>query len=150
MQQLKSQGFADTEIEILSDKRIEGCDDRLCYDHGVDDSAAITDRIRAFFLGDDPQAGVLDQYYLQDSVRVDAIQALKNGYYLLRINREGYAEDPAYYESRVDYLDEDIRNRDDIDAREKCGVQEEHLRVKARPASEFYDGKDPINRRNNL
>lgn len=133
IEQLRAAGYTDSEFEVVSANRLE--DENLEY-HDINQAntdISFGDRIAAFFTGEDPEERAFDRYSWDDTVRADATNAVREGQYVLYVNREGYYEDPTLFDERRDYVeedfDEDIRNRTDLSDEEKIRLHEERLRV---------------------
>lgn len=133
IEQLRAAGYTDSEFEVVSANRLE--DENLEY-HDINQAntdISFGDRIAAFFTGEDPEERAFDRYSWDDTVRADATNALREGQYVLYVNREGYYEDPTLFDERRDYVDEefdeDIRNRTDLSDEEKIRLHEERVNV---------------------
>lgn len=133
IEQLKQLGFTDSELEVVSNHRISN--DYVNYidyseiDRDHTPEVTLGDRIAAFFTGEDPEVRAFERYNLDDDVRLEAETAIQNGYYVLFVNREGYYDSPDYYDNRAEFIDEDIRDREDLNAEDKIRLYEERLRV---------------------
>ncbi len=126
IEELRAAGYADSEIEVLSNNKIE---DVNYANYGkIEEPETFGDKVRTFFTGEEPVYH-LDRYGFDDATREEALTALENGYYLLEVNRDDYYDNPELYESRLGYVDEDIRTRDDLTAEQKIVLHEERLRV---------------------
>lgn len=113
IEQLRAAGYTDNEFEVVSANRLE--DENLAYHdiHEETTDVSFGDRIAAFFTGEDPEERAFDRYSWDDDVRYDATNAVRNGHYVLYVNREGYYEDPTIFDERANYVDEDIRTKSD-------------------------------------
>lgn len=130
IEQLRASGVKDNEIEVISSKKIDGYD-YLDYSDINQKTNEVTlgDRIAAFFTGEDPEDKAFERYDFDDNTRLEAVNAVRSGNYVLYINRDDYYDDPNYYENRSEYLDEDIRSREDLSNEDKIRIHEERLRV---------------------
>ena len=134
--QLRAQGFKDSELEVISAN--EFANDSIRY-YGIADRAnrATLDPeyngIYGYYTGEELDPAYFGDFGFDSAVSNEAIGAVENGNYVLAIEREGYLEDPQYidaaYENRKDYIDKDILEREDLSKDEKIQLHEERLRV---------------------
>ncbi len=134
--QLRAQGFNDSELEVISANEFNN--DNLRY-YGISDRSRRNeldpeyDGIYAYYTGEDLDPAYFGEFGFDRNVSDEALTAVEGGNYVLAIEREGYMEDPTYvdniYEDRKDFIDEDIRNREDLSAHDKIRLHEERLRV---------------------
>lgn len=129
IEQLRAAGYKDSEFEVVSANRLD--DENLEYRdiNQSDTDVSFGDRIAAFFTGEDPEERAFDRYSWDDNVRADATNAVRNGHYVLHVNREGHYDDSTRFDERANYVDEDIRNQQDLSSDEKIRLHEERLRV---------------------
>lgn len=134
--QLRAQGFSDSELEVISTNEFEN--DNLRY-YGISDRAnrdALDpdyNGIYAYYTGEDLDPAYFGDFGFDRNVSDEALGAVENGNYVLAIERDDYLEDPEYvdaaYDQRKDYIDNDILERDDLSKRDKIRLHEERLRV---------------------
>lgn len=126
--QLREQGFKDNELEVVSANRIEG-DYVDNHDLYQEEEVTLGDRIAAFFTGEEPEDRAFERYHLSDEDRHDIRGIVNRGQYVLFVKRDGYYDRDEYVNERAGFVDEDIRNRDDLTHEEKIRLHEERLRV---------------------
>ena len=134
--QLRSQGFSDSELEVISANEFDN--DNLRY-YGISDRANRDtldpdyNGIYAYYTGEDLDPAYFGDFGFDRTISDDALAAVENGNYVLAIERDGFLDDPEYvdaaYEQRKDYIDNDILDRDDLSKNEKIRLHEERLRV---------------------
>lgn len=134
--QLRSQGFSDSELEVISANEFDN--DNLRY-YGISDRANRDtldpdyNGIYAYYTGEDLDPAYFGDFGFDRNVSDEALGAVENGNYVLAIERDGFLDDPEYvdaaYEQRKDYIDNDILDRDDLSKNEKIRLHEERLRV---------------------
>ena len=134
--QLRSQGFSDSELEVISANEFDN--DNLRY-YGISDRANRDtldpdyNGIYAYYTGEDLDPTYFGDFGFDRNVSDEALGAVENGNYVLAIERDGFLDDPEYvdaaYEQRKDYIDNDILDRDDLSKNEKIRLHEERLRV---------------------
>lgn len=135
--QLRAQGFKDSELEVISANEIKD-NDALRY-YGISDRARKEELdpeyngVYAYYTGEDLDPAYFNDFGFDKSVSDEAIGAVENGNYVLAIEKDGYLDDPKYidsaYENRKDYIDDDILDRDDLSKADKIKLHEERLRV---------------------
>lgn len=135
--QLRAQGFKDSELEVISANEIKN-NDNLRY-YGISDRARKEELdpeyngVYAYYTGEDLDPAYFGDFGFDSEVSNEAIGAVENGNYVLAIERDGYLENPEYidsaFENRKDYIDKDILERDDLSKDEKIQLHEERLRV---------------------
>ena len=134
IEQLRKEGFSDSELEVISHDQ---------YDNPEFKYLDINDRERradlqpeysgifGYYTGDVTDPAIFNGFGYDNTLSEEALGAVENGYYVLSINRDNL-DDSYYdnsYEQRKNFIDEDIANRDDLNAREKIRLHEERLRV---------------------
>lgn len=134
--QLRSQGFSDSELEVISANEFDN--DNLRY-YGISDRANRDtldpdyNGIYAYYTGEDLDPAYFGDFGFDRTVSDDALAAVENGNYVLAIERDGFLDDPEYvdtaYDQRKDYIDDDILKRDDLSKLDKIKLHEERLRV---------------------
>jgi len=134
--QLRSQGFSDSELEVISANEFDN--DNLRY-YGISDRANRDtldpdyNGIYAYYTGEDLDPAYFGEFGFDRTVSDDALAAVENGNYVLAIERDGFLDDPEYvdtaYDQRKDYIDDDILQRDDLSKLDKIKLHEERLRV---------------------
>lgn len=134
--QLRSQGFSDSELEVISANEFDN--DNLRY-YGISDRANRDtldpdyNGIYAYYTGGDLDPAYFGDFGFDRTVSDDALAAVENGNYVLAIERDGFLDDPEYvdtaYDQRKDYIDDDILKRDDLSKLDKIKLHEERLRV---------------------
>ena len=134
--QLRSQGFSDSELEVISANEFDN--DNLRY-YGISDRANRDtldpdyNGIYAYYTGEDLDPAYFGDFGFDRTVSDDALAAVENGNYVLAIERDGFLDDPEYvdtaYYQRKDYIDDDILQRDDLSKLDKIKLHEERLRV---------------------
>jgi len=134
--QLRSQGFSDSELEVISANEFDN--DNLRY-YGISDRANRDtldpdyNGIYAYYTGEDLDPAYFGDFGFDRTVSDDALAAVENGNYVLAIERDGFLDDPEYvdtaYDQRKDYIDDDILQRDDLSKLDKIKLHEERLRV---------------------
>lgn len=134
--QLRSQGFSDSELEVISANEFDN--DNLRY-YGISDRANRDtldpdyNGIYAYYTGEDLDPAYFGGFGFDRTVSDDALAAVENGNYVLAIERDGFLDDPEYvdtaYDQRKDYIDDDILQRDDLSKLDKIKLHEERLRV---------------------
>ena len=149
VEQLRAQGVADYDMEIVSSHDLEGSywDFDTVHREKFDETnrtgvePTFGDRLKAFFTGDDPQDVALDKYHFDETRRSEALTHLRNGDYLLIFDNDGINSgvatdydgkyDSAYAAGNYKYddIDQDIRDRADLSDEEKIRLHEERLRV---------------------
>lgn len=135
--QLRAQGFKDSELEVISANEIKDNDNFRYY--GISDRARKAELdpgyngIYGYYTGEELDPAYFGDFGFDSEVSNEAIGAVENGNYVLAIEREGYLENPEYidaaYENRKDYIDKDILEREDLSKNEKIQLHEERLRV---------------------
>lgn len=120
--QLRAQGFKDSELEVISANEIKD-NDNLRY-YGISDRARKAELdpeyngIYGYYTGEELDPAYFGDFGFDSEVSNEAIGAVENGNYVLAIEREGYLENPEYidaaYENRKDYIDKDILEREDL------------------------------------
>lgn len=134
--QLRSQGFSDSELEVISANEFDN--DNLRY-YGISDRANRDtldpdyNGIYAYYTGEDLDPTYFGDFGFDRNVSDEALGAVENGNYVLAIERDGFLDDPEYvdtaYDQRKDYIDGDILQRDDLSKLDKIKLHEERLRV---------------------
>lgn len=134
--QLRSQGFSDSELEVISANEFDN--DNLRY-YGISDRANRDtldpdyNGIYAYYTGEDLDPTYFGDFGFDRNVSDEALGAVENGNYVLAIERDGFLDDPEYvdtaYDQRKDYIDDDILKRDDLSKLDKIKLHEERLRV---------------------
>lgn len=134
--QLRAQGFSDSELEVISANEFEN--ESIRY-YGINDRAnrATLDPeyngIYAYYTGEDLDPAYFGDFGFDRAVSDEALGAVENGNYVLAIERDNYLEDPDFvanaYEQRRDYIDQDILDREDLSNEDKIRLHEERLRV---------------------
>jgi len=134
--QLRSQGFSDSELEVISANEFDN--DNLRY-YGISDRANRDtldpdyNGIYAYYTGEDLDPAYFGDFGFDRTISDDALAAVENGNYVLAIERDGFLDDPEYvdtaYDQRKDYIDDDILKRDDLSKLDKIKLHEERLRV---------------------
>ncbi|MDU0894144.1 MAG: YsnF/AvaK domain-containing protein [Anaerococcus sp.] len=134
--QLRSQGFSDSELEVISANEFDN--DNLRY-YGISDRANRDtldpdyNGIYAYYTGEDLDPAYFGDFGFDRTISDDALAAVENGNYVLAIERDGFLDDPEYvdtaYDQRKDYIDDDILQRDDLSKLDKIKLHEERLRV---------------------
>ena len=134
--QLRSQGFSDSELEVISANEFDN--DNLRY-YGISDRANRDtldpdyNGIYAYYTGEDLDPAYFGDFGFDRTVSDDALAAVENGNYVLALERDGFLDDPEYvdtaYDQRKDYIDDDILKRDDLSKLDKIKLHEERLRV---------------------
>lgn len=134
--QLRSQGFSDSELEVISANEFDN--DNLRY-YGISDRANRDtldpdyNGIYAYYTGEDLDPTYFGDFGFDRNVSDEALGAVENGNYVLAIERDGFLDDPEYvdtaYDQRKDYIDDDILQRDDLSKLDKIKLHEERLRV---------------------
>lgn len=134
--QLRSQGFSDSELEVISANEFDN--DNLRY-YGISDRANRDtldpdyNGIYAYYTGEDLDPTYFGDFGFDRNVSDEALGAVENGNYVLAIERDGFLGDPEYvdtaYDQRKDYIDDDILKRDDLSKLDKIKLHEERLRV---------------------
>lgn len=134
--QLRSQGFSDSELEVISANEFDN--DNLRY-YGISDRANRDtldpdyNGIYAYYTGEDLDPAYFGDFGFDRTVSDDALAAVENGNYVLAIEKDGFLDDPEYvdtaYDQRKDYIDDDILQRDDLSKLDKIKLHEERLRV---------------------
>ena len=119
--QLRSQGFSDSELEVISANEFDN--DNLRY-YGISDRANRDtldpdyNGIYAYYTGEDLDPAYFGDFGFDRTISDDALAAVENGNYVLAIERDGFLDDPEYvdtaYDQRKDYIDDDILKRDDL------------------------------------
>lgn len=134
--QLRSQGFSDSELEVISANEFDN--DNLRY-YGISDRANRDtldpdyNGIYAYYTGEDLDPAYFGDFGFDRTISDDALAAVENGNYVLAIEKDGFLDDPEYvdtaYDQRKDYIDDDILQRDDLSKLDKIKLHEERLRV---------------------
>ena len=134
--QLRSQGFSDSELEVISANEFDN--DNLRY-YGISDRANRDtldpdyNGIYAYYTGEYLDPAYFGDFGFDRTVSDDALAAVENGNYVLAIEKDGFLDDPEYvdtaYDQRKDYIDDDILQRDDLSKLDKIKLHEERLRV---------------------
>ncbi len=133
--QLRAAGIKDSEMHVIAQRRLESgnldftdINELTDYDFEKKD-VTLGDRITAFFTGETPEEVAFEKYRFDDTVRGDITSSVRNGNYVLIVDREGFYDNAEFTTGRYDYIDEDIRAREDIDLNDKIKLHEERLRV---------------------
>lgn len=131
IEQLREAGIKDSEMHVISANNLTSTD--LDYVDVTVDSGNVEptfgDKVTAFFTGESPEEVAFDRFHFDDDVRYEVSNSIRNGNYILVIDKEGYYDDELYFSGRNEFVDEDLRNNPDLTDDERIRLHEERLRV---------------------
>lgn len=143
IEELRSSGTRDADLHVVTANPVDNA--AFNYADISQDNAEVTlgDRISAFFTGEDPEIVAFDRFNLGDADREAALQAVRNGEYLLFVDGgaasdgfvegagvrdqelvDGYAGDPV---PDADLAQDNIRR--DAKYNENLGTEDESIRL---------------------